>query len=271
MPVSFQPFNFTQVEPGKTWLFIGKRGSGKTTTLLDVLYHTRSITDVPFVMCPTVKTLQQYRRHIPTMLTQKSTCDLDKLQTIMTLCSNMVEKEKNRNVTIITDDTMFDAKPMRSKQMRELHMNGRHLKCTYFNAIQWCMDMVPAMRSQIDYVVCMYEPNPKYRKKLHENFFSILPYKDFNKTFLALTSNYGAIVLDNTKQDRALNEYIFFHRVLKQDLTRDFKIGMPIFWKFNRLLTNHKKRAKIKQYLAQVKQKKDPAAVDVEIQFSCLK
>ena len=68
---------------------------------------------------------------------------------------------------------MYDKKVMQGKDIRDLFMNGRHLKITYCNALQYCMDMGPDLRSNTDYVFCLRENILENRSRLYKYFFGM--------------------------------------------------------------------------------------------------
>jgi hypothetical protein len=57
-------------------------------------------------------------------------------------------KQQQQHLLIVLDDMMFDKKVLKSMEMRDVFMNGRHLKITFINAMQYVMDMGPDLRSQ---------------------------------------------------------------------------------------------------------------------------
>ena len=65
--------------------------------------------------------------------------------------------------------------------MRDLFMNGRHLKSALILAMQYCMDMTPDLRSQVDYCFCLRENIVSNKMKLWKFFFGgFANFDDFN-------------------------------------------------------------------------------------------
>ena len=64
-----------------------------------------------------------------------------------------------------------------------------HLKILFLNIVQYVMDVPKAIRSQIDYVFALREPQRAYRENLYKNFFGIFPtYDEFSAAFDACTA-----------------------------------------------------------------------------------
>src|SRR6056300_922037 len=59
-------FNMDMVGDNKVILFIGKRGTGKSTLVLDYLYHNRDF-PIGTVVSPTDEFNQTYKPHIPSI------------------------------------------------------------------------------------------------------------------------------------------------------------------------------------------------------------
>ena len=115
---------------------------------------------------------------------------------------------------MVIDDTGFDKKLLSSKELYEVVLNGRHLNITVVIMLQDPASMPLALRGQMDYVFSLGESFPVNQERLYKWFFGVYPsLKDFRKNFEKITSNYGAIVLDNTVQNfRSPNDCIFHYK-----------------------------------------------------------
>ena len=108
-------------------------------------------------------------------------------------------------------------------------MNGRHLKVTFINAMQYVMDMGPDLRSQVDYVFALRENIISNLTKLWKFFFGIFnDFNDFQKTFKALTEDNGCIVIDNTVKSNQIQDSIFWYKA-SVNIPR-FKLGRSRYW-----------------------------------------
>ena len=94
--------------------------------------------------------------------------------------------------------------------------------------MQYCMDLPPALRANVDYVFILRENIIQNREKLYKSFFGIFPTFDmFNKVMDACTENYECIVLDNTSKSNKIEDCVFWY---KAKMHKNFKVGAPEYW-----------------------------------------
>ena len=99
-------------------------------------------------------------------------------------------------------------------------------------AMQYCMDLSPDLRCNIDYIFILRENILQNREKIWKNFFGIFPTFDmFNQVMTACTENYECLVLDNTSKSNKIEDVVFWY---KADLHPPFKAGHPKFWKIHK-------------------------------------
>jgi hypothetical protein len=105
--------------------------------------------------------------------------------------------EKNsihNNVFMLLDDCMYDNKWTRHEIMRCVFMNGRHYRILFLLTLQYCMDLPPSLRGQIDYLFILRENIIQNRKKLYDHFFGIFPtFDSFNEVLNQCTENYECL------------------------------------------------------------------------------
>ncbi|AJF98192.1 VV A32-like virion packaging ATPase [Pandoravirus inopinatum] len=107
-----------------------------------------------------------------------------------------------------------------------------HLKILFLNIVQYVMDVPKAIRSQIDYVFALREPQRAYRENLYKNFFGIFPtYEEFSAAFDACTENFGCIVVDSTARTNAIEDSVFWYRGSPNP--PKFILGNRNFWKLH--------------------------------------
>lgn len=156
--------------------------------------------------------------------------------------------KQQRSLFLITDDCGFDRKAFSGKAIRDLFMNGRHARIAYLNAMQYCMDITPDLRTQIDYIFCLKENIISNKQKLWKSFFGMFErYDDFSRTMDRCTENFACLVLDQTCPTNRIEDCVFWYRS-QLDLP-PFKMGKPVFHK---LTSKHTKSESERRREAQV-------------------
>jgi hypothetical protein len=136
--------------------------------------------------------------------------------------------KKNCGAFLLLDDCMYDNKFMRDTCIRQCFMNGRHWKIFFMLTMQYCMDLPPALRANVDYVFILRENIIQNREKLYKSFFGIFPTFDmFNKVMDSCTENYECLVLDNTSKSNKIEDCVFWY---KAKIHTNFKVGAPEYW-----------------------------------------
>ena len=119
-------------------------------------------------------------------------------------------------------------------------MNGRHWNIFFMLTMQYCMDLSPDLRANIDYVFILRENIIQNREKIYKNFFGIFPTFDmFNQVLTACTENFECLVLDNTARSNKIEDVVFWYKA-KLHPPGTFKIGHPSLWNCHKTNYNEK-------------------------------
>ena len=170
---------------------------------------------------------------------------------------------KNKNdAFVLLDDCMYDKKMIRDPNIRGIFMNGRHWRLLFILTMQYCMDLPPDLRANIDFVFVLRENIVQNQDKLYKNFFGIFPdAATFREVMNSCTEGYDCMVLDNTSRSNKIEDCIFWYRA-KPD--RQFKIGSRELWDFHKKNYNSKYQQVDEQFdLAKHKEKSKTPMVTV--------
>ena len=210
---------------------IGKRGTGKTIMLRDLLSHHPPV-DFCIGMTPTEETVEVFREFIP------ETCifhefNQTKLEQMLAVQRELIRKKKDRSFLLILDDCLYQKGVLKSLAMRDLVMNGRHLHIAMIVCVQYLMDISPDIRSNIDYVFALRENIISNRMKMWKFFFGMFPkYDEFAKVMDVCTNNFCSMVMDNTNKNTTIEDTVYWY---KADLTPPpFKLGRECYWKMDK-------------------------------------
>ena len=216
-----------------TCVFIGKRGTGKSTLVADILYHSRKI-PVGVAISATEDGNEFYASHIPDIFIH-SEYKPEIIQQVVNRQRKVVCKDKkniDNDVFVLLDDCMYDRKMIRDPNIRGIFMNGRHWRITFMITMQYCMDLPPDLRANIDYVFILRENIIQNQEKIYKNFFGIFPHVDtFKEVMNACTEGYDCLVLDNTSRSNKISDCVFWYRAKPN---RKFKIGSKELWNYHK-------------------------------------
>ena len=247
-------------------LLLGKRGTGKTTLLKDLCFWMRDKVDFGLAMSPTEECTDSLGSFIPESWIYND-FDEGKVAQLMETQRQQWKGGSGYNCFLILDDCMYDKKVLKSKTMRQLFMNGRHRRVFFVTCQQYCMDMGPDMRSQIDYVFALRDPVISSRKKLWEQFFGFFQnYQAFAKVMDQCTNNFECLVYDGkAAKTNNIEDCIFWYKA-STDLP-EFRMGRDIFWDLHARYYSNKEdeieALRVQEELKEKEQKKKTKYVGV--------
>lgn len=230
MTLQLKKFDPSKIGNDKVCLFIGKRGTGKSTLVTDIMYHKKNI-PMGVVMSATEEGNHYYSQYVPDLFVHGK-YDKEVIEKVIERQKNMLNKYgKVDPVFVLLDDCMYDRTFLKDECIRALFMNGRHWKIFFLMTTQYCMDIPPGLRTNVDYVFCLRENVIQNREKLYKSFFGIFPtFNMFNNVMDACTENFECLVLDNTSRSNKINECVYYY---KARLMPPFKMGGEYWWRFH--------------------------------------
>jgi hypothetical protein len=195
------------------------------------MYHISGKVDFGVAMTPTEDTASMFREHMPTNWIYNG-YNSNKLESMISMQRDLGRVQKQRNLYVLMDDCMYDKKMLKSIQIRDLFMNGRHYKIMYMTCMQYIMDMPPDLRTNVDYVFALKENILTNKQKMWKYFFGMFEkYEDFQKVMDGCTDNFGVLVLDNTVASNKIEDLVFWYRAeLKLP---SFRMGKELYWKLS--------------------------------------
>lgn len=166
-------------------------------------------------------------------------------------------KAPENNMFIVLDDLLHDAQQWkREKTIKNIFFNGRHYNLLFILTMQYPLGITPELRSNIDYVFIFNEPSVKNRKKIYEDYCSIIPTFDhFCNILDSCTQNHECLVVKTSGKSNKLHDQLFWY---KADSHTNFQAGHKKFWKFHNKNFNDKyeeENDKMDQNVQEIKQK----------------
>lgn len=213
---------------GVTVYLNGKRGTGKTKLIVDILAYMRHCSHC-VVICPTAEATKTYAKHVPSLFIYRQWTPeiVDKIVEAQLALGDEVDKYP---CVLIFDDCLFDPKFAKHVSTRNLYMNGRHANITVICAGQYMMDLPPAIRTNTDYVFMLAENSRANRERLYKNFGGIFDnFKAFDECLKQTTEDFHAMVIDNKSLSNNVSDVVYYY---KATMGLKFRVGHPSLWEY---------------------------------------
>jgi len=228
---------------GPVIVLIGRRDTGKSYLVRDLLYHHRDI-PIGTVISGTEAGNGFYSSHIPKLFIHDEYSSgiieniLKRQKSVMKEVQKQIQMYKTCKIDprtfVILDDCLYDNSWAKDKLMRLLFMNGRHWKVLLILTMQYPLGILPNLRTNIDYVFILREPYIANRKRIYENYAGMFPtFESFCQVMDQCTENYECLVIDNNVKSNKLSEQIFWYKA-DSTIRHDFKLGAKEFWEMSK-------------------------------------
>lgn len=240
MSIRLKKFDMSSIPQDSVVLFIGKRATGKSYLVKDLLYHHQSM-PIGTVVSGTEGANAFYSKIIPSIFIHG---DLDpetisnvlkRQKMVIREIKQQFEKWGSSNIDprafLILDDCLYDKSWVKDKNIRCMFMNGRHYKLLFIITMQYALGIPPNLRTNVDYVFILRENYFSNRKRLYESYAGMFPNFDmFNQVMDQCTENYECLVIHNNAKSNKLEDQVFWY---KADARPPFRIGNEQFWQYH--------------------------------------
>ena len=239
--ISFRP----DENKGPVVVLIGRRDTGKSFLVRDLLYHHQDI-PIGTVISGTEAGNGFFSAHVPKLFIhdEYNTAIIENIlkrqKTVLKQIKKELEAYKRTNIDprafVILDDCLYDNKWTKDKMMRLLFMNGRHWKIMLIITMQYPLGIPPNLRTNIDYVFILREPYIANRKRIWENYAGMFPtFESFCQVMDQCTENFECLVINNNAKSNKLQDQIFWYKAQNHG---NFKLGSKEFWELSKDLNS---------------------------------
>jgi len=238
--IKLTKFDMSNIEDDKVVVLIGKRETGKSYLVKDLLYHHQ---DMPAgtVISGTEGANSFYSKMMPSCFIHGEYNEsiianyLNRQKKITKAWKQQMDSTGDSNTDprgfLILDDCLYDQSWVKSKDVRSLFMNGRHYKSMFIITMQYALGIPPNLRTNIDYVFLLRENIVRNRKQLYEQYAGMFPsFEVFSQVMDQCTENYECLVIHNNAKSNKLQDQVFWYKASPHE---DFQIGHPAFWKYH--------------------------------------
>ena len=232
--LQLKKFDIKKIRDNKTIVLIGKRGTGKSFLVKDILYHHKDI-PVGTVISPTECANKFFGDFIPKIFIHEeySSIIISKFIKRQKKMAKLIEKGENIDprAYLIFDDCLYDNAWKKDKYIREIFFNSRHLYTLYCLSLQFSLGIAPALRTNIDFTFILRENIVSNWKRLYEHYAGMFPtFEMFCSTMDQCTENFECLVIDNSIQSNKIEDQVFWY---KAEPHGDFKMGPKEVWVYS--------------------------------------
>ena len=228
---------------GPVIVLIGKRDTGKSFLVRDLLYYQQDI-PIGTVISGTEEGNGFYGKMVPRLFihNEYNTAIIENIlkrqRTVLKQIKKEMETYKRTTIDprafVILDDCLYDNTWSRDKMMRLLFMNGRHWKIMLVITMQYPLGIPPTLRTNIDYVFILRENYIANRRRIYDNYAGMFPtFESFCQVMDQCTENYECLVINNNVKSNKLQDQVFWY---KAENHNDFRLGSKEFWELSKNL-----------------------------------
>ena len=231
-------FDVSSIPDNSVIVLISRRNGGKTTCLKDIMYYHKDI-PVGTVINPTEQSNKSYSEMVPSLFIHDEYSP-KLISDLVTRQRNMMKRVNKEHATygravsdprafLVLDDCMYDSIWKKDKNMRYIFQNGRHIQLFCIITLQYVMGIPPDLRNNVDYTFIFRDNNLSNRKRLYDNYCSIIPsFEIFNNIMDSVTTEgYGCLVINNLSHSPKLEDCVFW---FVSEIHNPFTIGSREFW-----------------------------------------
>lgn len=241
MKLHLRQFDMSSIADDKVVVCIGKRGTGKSWAVRELLSHHTTI-PTGMVISPTEQANKFFTEMVPSVLIHDEYSEqaIDNLVSRQKAVMQKFNTERalgskepvDPRAFALLDDCNYDSSWIKDKNIRYLFMNGRHIKVFFIITMQYSLGLPPILRSNVDYTFIFRETNIANRKRIYENYAGFIPTFDmFCQILDQCTQEHDFLVINNTCKVNDLSEQLFWCRA---KVPEPFRMCSASLWRLSK-------------------------------------
>ena len=226
------------ISHNKVCVLLGKRDTGKSFMVRDLLYHQRDI-PVGAVISATECANRFYTHIIPKVFVHERP-DPEIVSNVMKRQDKIhrrIRHEMKRHgrsnidprAFLILDDCLAEGRRwIRHEAVQSAFLNGRHFNLLFIITLQYPMGLPPMLRGNVDFVFIHRDNLISNRKRIYENYAGMFPSFDyFCQVMDQTTSDFEVLVINNNSRSNKLQDQVFWYKAQSHE---GFRIGAAHYW-----------------------------------------
>jgi hypothetical protein len=220
-------------------VIIGKKDTGKSFLVRDILFNTRDCYPIGTVISATEVANEFFQHMVPSKLIY----DKYSPEIVTKVIKRQLGLKQQRNQSkhassgasnidprafLILDDCLYDGSWIKEESTRYVFMNGRHVDLTTMITMQYPLGITPNLRTNVDFIFILRETILGNRKRIYENYAGMFPSFDMFCQFMdQCTENYECLVICNGVQSNKLEDQVFWYKASDHP---PFRLCAPSLW-----------------------------------------
>lgn len=224
-------------------VIIGKKDTGKSFLVRDILFHTQENFPVGTVISGTEVANAFFQDMVPS----KFIHDKYRPEIIHNVIKRQALRKEKRNqdkknngghsdidprAFLILDDCLYDDTWIRQETTRFVFMNGRHVDLMTMITMQYPLGITPNLRTNVDFIFILRENILGNRRRIYESYAGMFPTFDMFCNFMdQCTENYECLVICNNVPSNRLEDQVFWYKASDHP---QFKLCDDSHWSDNK-------------------------------------
>ena len=204
---------------------IGKKDTGKSFLVRDILFHTQRYFPVGTVISATEIANEFFQNMVPSKFIHDK-YDKGIVERCIKRQATIKDKRNKDKASrgnssnidprafLILDDCLYDAKSwINEESTRFVFMNGRHIDLMTIITMQYPLGITPNLRTNVDFVFILRENILGNRRRIYENYAGMFPTFEMFCSFMdQCTENYECLVICNNVSSNRLEDQVFWYK-----------------------------------------------------------
>lgn len=203
---------------------IGKKDTGKSFLVKDILFHAQNSFPVGTVISGTEVANEFFQHMVPSKLIHDKYKPDIVMNTIKRQLSVKTARNQDKNKSggnsnidprafLILDDCLYDSSWIREESTRYVFMNGRHIDLMTIITMQYPLGITPNLRTNVDFIFILRETMINNRKRIYDNYAGMFPtFEMFCQFMDQCTENYECLVICNGVSSNKLDDQVFWYK-----------------------------------------------------------
>jgi hypothetical protein len=205
--------------------------TGKTTLISSLFFDKKHIFPIAQIHSGTEDSNGFWQKMFPSTFVFNS-CNVEHIQKIIKRQKFAIKHLPNPWAVLLLDDCTDDTRILNTPLFQSIFKNGRHWKMWFILSMQYALDIKPVIRTNVDVVFILREPNLRNREILYRNYASVIPtFALFNDIMDSVTTDYTALVINNASKSNNWIDSVYWYKAVIPP--PNFKFGCVQYWDFH--------------------------------------